>query len=130
MPLRPGTPRPRPGDTARRSARTGAQTLVVSTKVLEGWPRPRDATKRPPRRAGPPPPPVDSTPPPPATDQPPYASFTSSCPHGQCTFDAGGSTDDHGIVTYAWDFGDGSAPASGTTPITTHSYLPRGQYTV
>jgi subtilisin family serine protease len=69
-------------------------------------------------------------PPPPVTDQPPYASFTSSCPKGQCTFDASGSTDDHGIVSYTWDFGDGSAVVSVSSPNTAHTYVSRGQYTV
>jgi subtilisin family serine protease len=69
-------------------------------------------------------------PPPPTTDQPPYASFTYSCPRGQCTFDASGSTDDHGIAGYQWNFGDGSAPVTTTSPTVTHGYAARGQYTV
>jgi len=73
---------------------------------------------------------VDSTPPPPATDQPPYASFTSSCPHGHCTFDANSSTDDHGIVSYTWNFGDGSVLLTVNSPTTTYTYAARGQYTV
>ena len=79
-----------------------------------------------------PPPTADSTPspPPPATDRPPYATFISSCPHGRCSFDAGGSTDDHGIVSYSWNFGDGSAPVSVNWPIVTRSYPARGEYTV
>jgi subtilisin family serine protease len=74
--------------------------------------------------------PVPPPPPPPATDQPPYASFTSHCPKGQCTFDASSSTDDHGIVSYSWNFGDGSAPVTVTSPTTTYGYHARGQYTV
>lgn len=71
------------------------------------------------------------TPPPPtATDQAPYASFTSSCPQGRCVFDASGSTDDHGIVSYAWSFGDGSAPVTTSVASVTHAYTARGQYTV
>ena len=66
----------------------------------------------------------------PTTDQAPYASFTSSCPRGRCTFDAGGSTDDHGIVSYTWDFGDGSSPVTATSPTMTHSYAARGTYTI
>src|SRR3989442_13326732 len=50
-------------------------------------------------------------PPPSVTDQPPHASFTYGCLRGQCNFDAGGSTDDHGIVSYGWSFGDGSPTA-------------------
>ena len=69
-------------------------------------------------------------PPPPATDQPPVASFTSSCPRGQCTFDASSSIDDHGILSYAWNFGDGSAPLTATSYAATHTYTARGTYTV
>jgi probable HAF family extracellular repeat protein len=36
-------------------------------------------------------------------DAPPVAAFTWSCARKQCTFDASGSTDDNGIVSYAWD---------------------------
>lgn len=67
--------------------------------------------------------------PPPTTDRLPVASFTSRCPAGRCTFDASGSTDDHGIVSYAWNFGDGSAPVTTTSAIVTYSY-PRGTYTI
>jgi len=75
----------------------------------------------------PPPPPP---PPPSTTDQPPYASFTYSCPRGHCSFDASSSTDDHAIVTYAWSFGDGSAPVTTAAPSVAHDYTARGQYTV
>jgi probable HAF family extracellular repeat protein len=37
-------------------------------------------------------------------DAPPVAAFTWSCIRKQCAFDARSSTDDHGIVSYAWDF--------------------------
>ena len=36
-------------------------------------------------------------------DAPPVAAFTWSCERKQCTFDARSSTDDGGIVSYAWD---------------------------
>src|ERR1051325_6750621 len=66
---------------------------------------------------------------PPATPHPPYASFTDRCFRGQCSFDASGSTDDHGIVSYRWSFGDGSAAV--TTAFTVaHQYAARGTYTV
>ncbi len=42
-------------------------------------------------------------------------------------FDAGPSVDDGTIVSYAWDFGDGSA---GSGLVTTHTYSVRGTYTV
>jgi PKD repeat protein len=34
------------------------------------------------------------------------------------------------LVKYAWDFGDGTAPQTTTTPTTTHNYAKTGQYTV
>jgi hypothetical protein len=72
---------------------------------------------------------VNAPPPPPAIDQPPAASFTSSCPHGKCTFDASGSTDDHGISSYTWNFGDGSAMTSGQSLVkVAHTYTAAGNY--
>ncbi len=73
----------------------------------------------------PPPPPPQST-----TDYPPNASFTYGCPRGQCTFDASSSTDDHGIVSYSWNFGDGSATATTASATVTHAYTARASYTV
>jgi hypothetical protein len=46
---------------------------------------------------------VGSTQPP--ADAPPVASFTWSCPTLRCYFDASGSTDDVGIVSYTWTWG-------------------------
>jgi parallel beta-helix repeat protein len=43
------------------------------------------------------------------------------------SFDAGGSTDNVGIVSYEWDFGDES---SGTGKTTTHTYTEESTYTV
>jgi PKD repeat protein len=43
------------------------------------------------------------------------------------SFDAGGSTDNVGIISYDWDFGDGS---SGTGKTTSHDYTNAGTYTV
>jgi len=39
----------------------------------------------------------------------PVARFTFTCPTTQCTFDASGSTDDVGIVSYKWDWGTGKS---------------------
>ena len=69
-------------------------------------------------------------PPPSVTDQPPHASFTYGCLRGQCNFDAGGSTDDHGIVSYGWSFGDGSPAVTTASSTVTHQYAARGTYTV
>jgi subtilisin family serine protease len=61
-------------------------------------------------------------PPPPATDSLPYASFTASCPNNKpCSFDASSSHDDHGIVSYRWEFGDGTT-ATTTVPQVSHAY--------
>ncbi len=68
--------------------------------------------------------------PPEPVDQPPVASFNSNCPKGSCTFDASGSTDDHGIVSYWWDFGDGSAPVTESGPVTFHRYTAPGVYVI
>jgi PKD repeat protein len=43
-------------------------------------------------------------------------------------FNGGGSTDDFGIVSYDWNFGDGSPHGSGVTP--THEYGDNGVYKV
>jgi subtilisin family serine protease len=61
-----------------------------------------------------------STPP---ANQPPVARFTASCPTTTCTFDARTSTDDKGIVGYAWSldkYPGGSA--SGATVTTTYPH--------
>lgn len=67
----------------------------------------------------------------PAPDQAPVASFTASCVKSKCSFDASGSSDDHGIALYTWSFGDGSVTVSGATlGKTTHSYVAKGTYVV
>jgi PKD repeat protein len=57
----------------------------------------------------------------------PLAYFSYVCVDTLCAFDASGSTDDTGIVAYAWDFGDGVTD-SGVTP--EHEYSTHGTYTV
>jgi PKD repeat protein len=60
-----------------------------------------------------------------AGNAPPIASFTASCSGFTCSFDATASSDSDGtVVSYLWDFGDGTT-ASG--PTSTHSYR-AGQY--
>ena len=70
------------------------------------------------------------TPPPPPTDQPPTATFSSSCPKGKCAFDASASTDDNGIVSYSWKFGDGSPVVTMSGPKVTHAYSVAGTFAV
>ena len=59
----------------------------------------------------------------PAQNQSPVASFTDSCSNFICSFDATGSTDDKGVVSYEWSLGkapDGSA--SGPTVTTDYGH--------
>lgn len=64
----------------------------------------------------------------PVANQPPTASFTSSCPDLRCSFDAAGSDDPDGTITaYRWDFGDGS---SATGVESAHAYAISGDYPV
>lgn len=63
----------------------------------------------------------------PGENQAPTAAFTSSCSGLTCTFNASGSTDDNGIVSYNWTFGDGSS-ATGVTA--SRTYGAAGDYLV
>jgi PKD repeat protein len=63
----------------------------------------------------------------PTPDTAPTAAFTASCASLVCTFDASASTDDHGIASYAWTFGDGGT-GSGVTA--SHAFASAGTYTV
>jgi PKD repeat protein len=63
----------------------------------------------------------------PAPDAPPTAAFTASCVNLVCTFNASGSTDDHGIASYGWTFGDS---ATGTGVLASHTFASAGTYTV
>jgi len=82
----------------------------------------------------PPPPPADTTTPPaptpPPADQVPIASFTASCRKQPCTFNGTGSSDDNGIVSFTWSFGDGSPVITGPTATVSHGYQSKGSYTV
>jgi serine protease len=60
-------------------------------------------------------------------DTPPSAVYTFSCAGLACAFDGSGSSDDHGISAYAWDFGDGQ---SGSGVNASHSYASSGTFTV
>jgi serine protease len=66
--------------------------------------------------------------PPVTTDKPPTASLTVSCRKTVCTFSGAGSTDDKGIVSYSWSFGDGQT-ASTTSPAVSHTYVASSTYT-
>ena len=59
----------------------------------------------------------------------PVASFTFTCNSTTraCSFDGTGSTDDVGVVSYSWSYGDGS---SGTGATQSHTYAAAGSYGV
>lgn len=60
-------------------------------------------------------------------NQPPTARFSFTCSGLSCSFNASSSTDDHGIVSYSWAFGD-STSGFGVAP--SHAYAATGTYTV
>lgn len=66
------------------------------------------------------------------TNQPPNANFSANPTSGEAplevSFDASGSSDSDGsIISYSWDFGDGS---SGSGETVTNTYDSEGNYTV
>jgi aqualysin 1 len=62
-----------------------------------------------------------------ATNQAPVATFTVSCTDLTCFFDSGASTDDKGIATRVFNFGDGQSATGVVTA--THTYAAGGTYT-
>jgi hypothetical protein len=63
----------------------------------------------------------------PPGDSPPSASFTFSCTLLTCTFDGSASTDDNGITSYAWNFGD---TQSGAGAVASHTYASSSTFNV
>jgi PKD repeat protein len=62
----------------------------------------------------------------PAQNRPPVAQFTVSCLNTTCTFNASGSTDDGGIVSYVWNldkYPGGSATGATVTVTYPHTGL-------
>lgn len=64
---------------------------------------------------------------PPPVDQAPNAAFNVTCDGLTCDLDATGSSDDNGIDSYSWAFGDNSQGAGAET---SHSYGENGTYTI
>ncbi|MGB3907975.1 MAG: disaggregatase related repeat-containing protein [Methanomethylovorans sp.] len=69
---------------------------------------------------------------PPVTDTPPVAyagADQTTATDTDVTFDGSGSTDDKGIISYSWSFGDGTT-AETAVPQANHTYATAGTYTV
>ncbi|HKI00514.1 MAG TPA: PKD domain-containing protein [Thermoanaerobaculia bacterium] len=64
------------------------------------------------------------------TISPPVASFTRSCNSGTrtCSFNASGTTDNGTVTKYQWDFGDGTAIVTTTSPTINHTYGGSGTF--
>ncbi|MEN8178746.1 MAG: PKD domain-containing protein [Pseudomonadota bacterium] len=65
-----------------------------------------------------------------ATNPAPTASYTYQCENLVCTFNGSSSTDDSKIVSYTWDFGDGSVPVTLKEPIHSYDFGTDGTYDV
>jgi PKD repeat protein len=59
----------------------------------------------------------------------PVARFTATCPAQQCSFDASTSSDDVGIVSYAWAWGNGRTETK-LVPVTKNTFVTPGTYTI
>ncbi|MGQ4806713.1 Peptidoglycan-associated lipoprotein [Candidatus Entotheonellaceae bacterium PAL068K] len=72
--------------------------------------------------------------PPPPANQPPVARLEGAdegTVNELLTFNAADSIDpDEDELTYTWDYGDGTSPASFTFPVTTHRFTQIGNYNV
>ena len=68
-------------------------------------------------------------PPPPPGNTAPSASFAASCQKASCSFDASSSRDDAGVVSYTWNFGDGTSSTSSGS-LANHVYTTKGNYSV
>ena len=92
---------------------TGDYTIMLTVEDTTGMTGSADVTVH-----------AEVAPPP---NQPPTAAFTWTVNDLTVAFDATTSTDDKGVVSYAWDFGDGS---TGTGVQVTHTYTTYGIKTV
>ena len=66
-------------------------------------------------------------PPPPTENEPPAAAFSYSCQGQVCQFNGSLSTDDVGIASFSWNFGDGNGSDEANPE---HNYAATGSYTV
>jgi serine protease len=73
------------------------------------------------------PPPPPPPPPPSGSNAAPTASFSYSCQKNSCSFDGSSSSDDVGVTSYSWTFGDGG---SASYAYASHLYSAKGSYVV
>ena len=96
-----------------------AGTYTVTLTVIDKWGRssaPVTATA--------------TTQPEPAGNNPPTATFTTSCNVRTCAVNSTGTSDtDGGIRSYSWNWGDGTALSTGASPAA-HVYAAAGTYTI
>ena len=71
--------------------------------------------------------PASPTAPAPPPNEPPHADFQSTCQELQCSFTDRSDDPDGNVVSWAWDFGDGTG-SSEQNP--SHTYAAEGRYTV
>ncbi len=64
------------------------------------------------------------------TNQPPVARFTVTCAGLSCTADGSSSTDDVRVVSYTWNWGNGSPSQTHGVPVMPNTYAAGGTYTV
>jgi len=102
---------------------TAAQYVVVLTVADNDGATNVKAHQAEPHAPSAPPPP----PPPPPANKPPQADFGVACRDLTCTFTDRSKDDDGSIVSWRWNFGDGST-SSERSP--SHSYGTPGRYTV
>lgn len=46
------------------------------------------------------------------------------------SFDGSSSSDDAGVTSYSWSFGDGTSSVIAITPYASHTYIAKGNYSV
>lgn len=63
-------------------------------------------------------------------DRRPIANFTYSCTGRTCTFNGSTSTDDFGVTSWTWSFGDGTAPITENDPVIIHTFATSNRYWV
>ncbi|QIG44401.1 PKD domain-containing protein [Nocardioides anomalus] len=108
------------GTTASQShVYNTAGTYTVTLTVLDKWGRASDPVTF-----------AVTTLAEPAGNNPPTATFTTTCNARSCAVNSTGTSDaDGGIRSYSWNWGDGTAVSTGASPAA-HLYAAAGGYTI